>query len=80
MMLVHRFHLAYVCTIPLTSGVARGGGGGRFPPRNPGKFAKDGDSDVNRLKNLNRLKMSFNRLIIAINRLIAIKYFNRLID
>ena len=37
-------------------------------------------SDVNRLKNLNRLKMSFNRLIIAINRLIAIKNFNRLID
>ena len=37
-------------------------------------------SDVNRLKNLNRLKTSFNRLIIAINRLIAIKNFNRLID
>ena len=37
-------------------------------------------SDVNRLKNLNRLKMSFNRLIIVINRLIAIKNFNRLID
>ena len=35
-------------------------------------------SDVNRLKNLNRLKMSLNRLIIAINRLIAIKNFNRL--
>ena len=29
---------------------------------------------------VNRLKMSFNRLIIAINRLIAIKNFNRLID
>ena len=28
----------------------------------------------------NRLKMSFNRLLIAINRLIAIKNFYRLID
>ena len=85
-------------TCPLKVQQLKIGGGGDVPPRLPGApmikppprfqrltspMSRLKISDVNRLKNLNRLKMSFNefnRLIIAINRLIAIKNFNRLID